>query len=395
MKAQVQIHTAKPSSVRDVNRSIILNMIRLHYPISRAELSERTGIFRSNVSGIVDELIGLALVKEERAIPAGRGRVPFHLYLNDEGLRVIGVSIRPTRTMIALAGLSGQFHRTITVSTPERPDVLVRCIADAVAEIREDLPVGDRDIEEICVSVPGLVDVSAGSIRWASVLTHYSGFPLRSAIEEATGVQTAVDNDCNLAAIAELWLSDRHDAPLTNFAFMEVGSVGIGGGIIVHHELYRGHDSSFAAEYGHMVVDLSGPHCMCGRRGCLELFASDRATWNRWRPHEEFAPERFGEMIEAARAGEAEAVAAVEESARILSIAISNIVFSLNPSVIVLGGRLTELWDRIEKPITHALDAANISVSVRPASVASDELFLQGAVTMAASKAFAKPKFGF
>src|SRR3954447_22583825 len=88
-----QIHTATPSSVRDVNRSIVLNLVRLYQPISRVDLSNRTGIFRSSVSAIVDELVNDGLLLEKRAQPSGRGRVPVDLSLNPNGFRVLGVSI--------------------------------------------------------------------------------------------------------------------------------------------------------------------------------------------------------------------------------------------------------------------------------------------------------------
>lgn len=394
-KASKQVRTATPSSVRDVNRSIILNMIRLHHPISRAELSVRTGIFRSNVSGIVDDLIELGLVSEVRATPAGRGRVPFHLSLRDDGFRVVGVSIRSKRTTVTSAGLTGKPQNTIEMPTPDYPKPLVDNLCAAIEQIRESLPPKQRNFEEICVSVPGLADAAGGSIVWISSLPNYSGFPLRRQLEAAAGIPTAVDNDCNLAAMAELWLSDREDVPLTNFVYLEVGGVGLGGGIITHHEIYRGHDSTFAAEFGHMTVNPEGARCSCGRRGCWELYVTDDATWRRWRPSEEYDPARFSELLNAARGGDPAALGAIAETARILSIGISNIVFSLNPEVIVLSGRITELWELLNKSITNAFESNRVAVPLRRARMAADDLCLQGAVTVAASKAFAKPKFGF
>jgi predicted NBD/HSP70 family sugar kinase len=390
----VQVHTATPSSVRDVNRSIILNMIRLHHPISRAELSDRSGIFRSNVSGIVDELIGLGLVKEERAAPVGRGRVPFHLSLNDEGFRVLGVSIRPAHTTVAYAGLAGCIRKRIDLPTPKQPRVLVESVIDAIKHIRGELPAGGAAFEDICVSVPGLADVLNGNVQWIPALPAYTGFPIRAALEEATGIPVSIDNDCNLAALAELWLSDRENMPLSNVVFIEVGTVGVGGGIIIQHDLYRGRDSTFAGEYGHMAIDLNGPKCSCGRRGCWELYISDRATWQRWKPSVRFDPDRFGELMEAARQRDRKALDAIDESARILAVGVSNIVFALNPDLIIVAGRITEVWDLIEAPVKRTFEAARITVPLRRARMDADELPLHGAVTLAVSKAFAKPKFG-
>src|SRR3954453_2627226 len=97
----LQIPTATPSSIRAVNRSIVLELIRRRQPISRADLARLTGIFRSSVSDIVDELIAEDLVMEERAVPSKRGRVPMSLRLNDSGYAVLGLNIRPSQCQIA------------------------------------------------------------------------------------------------------------------------------------------------------------------------------------------------------------------------------------------------------------------------------------------------------
>src|SRR6185312_2007679 len=93
---------------RDANRSIILNLIRLRQPISRAALSEQTGIYRSNVSGIVEDLIARDLVTERKGKPEGRGRVPIFLSLKADGFQVLGINMRPHKTSVALAGLTGE-----------------------------------------------------------------------------------------------------------------------------------------------------------------------------------------------------------------------------------------------------------------------------------------------
>ena len=103
--------TATTGSVRDINRSILLNLVRSEQPISRADLSRRTGMFRSNVSAIIDELVNERMLTEERPMSAGRGRVPTHLRLNDSAYPVIGVYVQPATTLVAFAGLNGSLNK--------------------------------------------------------------------------------------------------------------------------------------------------------------------------------------------------------------------------------------------------------------------------------------------
>lgn len=390
-----KIRSATPSSVRLVNRAIILNLIRVHAPVSRAELSERSGIFRSNVSEIVDELIERGLVREERAVPVGRGRVPIHLYLNDTGFRVLGISIRPDRTQVAYAGLSGEIQRSTSFETPRSPRQLMGELRTVIRQMRA--AVADdsgRSFEQLCVSVPGLVDAERGRILWAPGLPEYSDCALREAVERIARVPVFVDNDGNLAALAEMWLEDKSGLRLENFVFLEVGDYGVGGGIILNRRIYRGHDSRFVAEFGHMVVDPAGPRCKCGRRGCWELFVCNRATWARC-TSATFAPERFHELVHAAAKGDAREWKAFRDTARFLTLGISNIVLALNPEVVILGGRITDLWDRISPVIEEAHLRSGVELRVRRARLQPDSLFLQGAVSYAAGRAFTQPSLGW
>ncbi|HWQ54007.1 MAG TPA: ROK family transcriptional regulator [Bryobacteraceae bacterium] len=388
-------HSATPSSIRAVNRAILLNLIRLQAPISRAGLSERTGIFRSNVSEIVDELIESGLVREKRAVPVGRGRVPFHLYLNDAGFRVLGISIRPDKTHAAYAGLGGEIQNSLSFATPKTPRGLMNELRLAIREMRSWIPDASGHLfEQICVSIPGLADAARGRVLWVPALPEYSDFALGEELEKLAGAPVSVDNDNNLAALAEMWLEDKSEMRLDNFVFLEIGDVGVGAGLILNHEIYRGHDSTFAAEFGHMVVDPSGPRCECGRRGCWELFVSNRATWARC-TNLEFDAARFEELIQSGLSGDRRVAKAFRETADRLSLGISNIVLALNPEVVVVMGRITKLWHIIRPVVEGVRMRSGIKVCVRPARLQTENAFLQGAVSYAVSKAFAQPNLGW
>lgn len=387
-----RLKTASPASVRDVNRSIVLALIRAHQPIARVALSEITGIFRGNVSEIVDELVGQGLVREERAVPAGRGRVPIHLSLNDDALLVLGVSVRPAETTLALAGLSGRLRATASFPTLPDPKAETAQIRALLRRLKVAAGVAaDTVIRECGVSVPGHVRSEQGVVSWTPSLPQYAGFPLGPELQRKVGTVVSCENDCNLGAFAEMWLREGDIASVDDFVFLEVGDVGVGGGVIIDRQLYKGHDSSFIAEFGHMSIDPNGPECACGRKGCWELFVCDQATWMRYDARTRFSAPRFRKMLaEPARARQA-----LIETGHYLALGLANIALAFNPKMIVLAGEITRAWDSIRPAIAAADGSRNLHLDVRPARLSAEELFLHGSVHLALSRVFAKPKLGW
>jgi predicted NBD/HSP70 family sugar kinase len=388
---QKLIHTATPSSVRDVNRSIILNLVRLHQPISRVDLSNRTGIFRSSVSAIVDDLVRDGLLIEERAVPKGRGRVPVNLFLNPSGFSILAVSIRAFHTRVATAGLTGEVQSTISFPTPQDPMQLVKEVQKAIKRMRSELPC---EWQHVGISVPGLVNRDTGEILMVPSLPQYAGFPIAREIGGLAGADVTAENDTNAAALAELWFHESEVAGIRDLVFVEVGEIGVGAGLIIQGELYGGHDNTWVGEFGHMIIDPSGPPCNCGRRGCWELFACDRATWQRYDSHTEFSTERFEQLIQLAQSGDARAVRAFRTTAEYLSLGISNIVFGLNPRRVVVAGEITKLWGLIQHTVESTWSAGRVQLHLYPARFVPEVLSLQGAVVLALQRAFAGPKLG-
>jgi predicted NBD/HSP70 family sugar kinase len=388
------LYTASPSSVRHVNRSIVLSLIRTHEPVSRVALSEMTGMFRSNVSEIVDQLIEDGLVREERAVPVGRGRVPYNLSLNDDSLLVVGISIRQSTTTLALAGISGRIQETVTFETLADPVRQIREIRKAMLRLKRSAGKDSaQSIRECGVSFPGHVPAESGVISWAPSLPSYTGFAFAEEMHRRLGVVTSCENDCNLGALAEMWLCEEDIAGLNDFIFLEVGEVGLGGGIIINRELYRGHDADFIAEFGHMSLDPDGPLCPCGRSGCWELFVCDRTTWRRYDPGTPFTAARFQRLLKAGP--EEGGRPALLETARFLSFGLANIALAFNPEVVVLAGRITNAWDLIRHTVETAHGSANLKIRVRPARLDAEQLFLHGAVHLALTRVFAKPRLGW
>lgn len=383
------INGATPSTARQINRSIVLNLVRIHQPISRIELSNRTGIFRSNVSAIVDELVSDGLLIEQRAVPKGPGRVPVNLFLNPDGFRVLGISIRTFQTRVASSGLTGQIDTTVSFPTPHHPAAFVKELAKAIRRIRSESKNG---FQEVGISVPGLVNADTGKVLIIPSLPGYSDSPLAEDVSALAGVPASAENDCNTAALAELWFNESEVAGLHDFVYVQVGDVGLGAGLIINSELYRGHDRKWVGEFGHMIIDPSGPVCECGRRGCWELYVSDRATWARYDANTKFTSARFEGLIQLAMEGDTRAAHAFRTTAGYLSLGLSNIVFALNPQTVVLAGEITKVWGLIQHTVELTHSSGSVKIHVYPARYNPDMLALQGAVVMALQKVFAPPR---
>jgi predicted NBD/HSP70 family sugar kinase/chromosome segregation and condensation protein ScpB len=392
-KKSQRIITATPVTVRKVNRAIVLNLIRLHQPISRASLSRQTGIHRSNVSMIVEELLEEGLVHETLANPQGRGRVPFLLTLNPTSLHVIGVNLRVTETQVVLGQFNGEMVSLFSFPTPPRPEVFV-------AELKQHLENAFggahrailKSIRKMVVSIPGMIN--SKKQLWVPALPGFSAFPLKAELERQTGFSASIANNAILGAAAEMWLGDKAGSRSRNFVFVVIGDAGVGTGLVLNRKLYRGHNNTFAGEFGHMIVSADNMQCPCGRQGCWQLYVSDHATWRRYDPQAKFDRAKFNEMIDRAELGEDAALKAIRETARYLALGLSNICLALNPEMIVVGGAITKIWNIVKGEIDKTIHAPYLDVNIRPAQQPLDELFLRGAVTLGLEQFFAAPELG-
>lgn len=344
----------------------------------------------SNVSSVVDELIEEALVTERAGVPAGRGRVPLLLKLND-AYPLFAVNLRSARMTVALAGLSGTLRDKYSQRSPQNPGDFVTAVNKIIRLLAERNGVRLKQARNIGVSVPGLVDSGSGEVLTLPFFPKYARFPLAGEIECLLGIPATIENDCNLAAMALLWQGEA-EGYLSNFVLVDAGDVGLGAGIVMNRELYRGHDRRFAAEFGHMVVDPNGTLCRCGRRGCLELYSTDRATWRRLTGSDNLDNTKFEELIETAERGDEDAIRVFREAEEYLAIAIANIACTLNPNVILVSGRITRVPGSVRR-IQASVNASMFKAEVRAAALPSDELFLRGAICLASERLFSRSPF--
>jgi predicted NBD/HSP70 family sugar kinase len=385
---------------REINRSIVLNLVRAHQPISRADLARAMGVSRGAVTLIVNDLLREGLVIEGATGETMRGRKPTFLYIDSGRRAVIAVDVRASKTFLQLADLSGQpISGVISIPTPREPKAFVEALAERVKSLRAE----DREItaiQGIGVVVPGMVERATMQVLHAPTLG-WRNVNIREPLAAATGLTVQVENSGRACVLAQAWAIRDASAP-GDLVFVSV-SDGVGVGVMIHGEILRG-THNIAGEFGHVPLSLDGPPCSCGSTGCWEAYVSNRATLTRYFGRDvetagptSVEPRAFSieDLIARARSGDAKAVTAIQATARYLGLGLASVVNALDPARLYIGGEITAAWDLIEATVRaalkeRALTPAAGATDIRPVA-ASEHPRLRGAAALVVSPAFAAP----
>ncbi|MCA1815951.1 MAG: ROK family transcriptional regulator [Acidobacteria bacterium] len=343
-------NVARPNTIRDINRQIILNYVRERGPISRAEIAQETALQRSTVSLIVDELKSSGLIEEVTGESTG-GRPPTLLSLRTADAVAIGVDLGTRRTIVATSDLAGRVLEQ--EEFPTDPDSR-KTISHIIDCSRRFIAKGGATIEGVGVSLPGLVDQETGT---ASFIPHFKWRDLEIAkeIRSALGLAVTADNDANAAALAELWFGRPEIREVRDFIMVLIEE-GIGTGIVFDGQVHRGKNGA-AGEFGHMTIGRDAPvACAAGSQGCWEAFASERAALARYAKLKRgaCAAFEFGRLVELAFEGEGEAQTALKETAHYLGVGIANLIQGLSPEAVIIGGPIVRAWSLIANDIQTA-----------------------------------------
>jgi predicted NBD/HSP70 family sugar kinase len=375
---------ASSEAIRNVNRRIVLNLIRTRQPISRADLARVSGMQRSTISLIVEELIEENWVIEGPTGRLPRGRRPTFLHLNENRV-IVGVDIRPTQTTVALADVNGNFTAQETFVTPRDP---VAAIALLIKRIRSIIHACEgKKIEGIGISVPGRINRGEGRLVFAPNLK-WRDIDLGKPIAKATGLDVELENAANACVLAAVWF-DRMDE-CQNLVVVTV-SEGIGIGIYMNGQLSRGHNN-MAGEFGHVPLDPKGPLCSCGTHGCWEVFASNRAAIRYYHESTTHSDRpNFTDLLRLADLGDNRAAKALDMMAHYLGRGMRMIVAGLAPERIVVIGELTKSWRRFGPVIESEVRALVLQGGFPPLLIPAHEegmARLRGTVALVLQKHF-------
>jgi len=267
---------------------------------------------------------------------------------------VVGVDLGGTKILAGLFDSSLECVGTAKVSTKAQRGLdtvlsrIERCVKDAVDEADLSL----KQVLGVGIGAPGAVDFETGTVLFAPNLEGWKEVPLKKELEKRLGLPVFVENDGNIAVLG-VHVAELKAKP-HNVVGIFVGT-GIGGGIIINNELFSGFNHT-AGEIGHMIIDINGPKCGCGSRGCFEALASRTAIFQRIKAGirdgektlltemlgENLEDLRSGDLRKAIRRGDKFISKIIEQVAECIGIGVANLVNILAPEVVVLGGGVME-----------------------------------------------------
>jgi predicted NBD/HSP70 family sugar kinase len=302
--------------VKRINRSVLLRLLRARPGLSRARLAAESGLTKSTVSLLVRELLEDGWLRESGAAVAdglGRPSIPLHIH---EGLRALtGVEIAVETLRVACVSLMGErLHAEAQPLAARTPQAVCRQAARMVADAHRALAARGLRSSGIGVGVPGAVDDASGQVRFAPNLG-WRGVSLLPdlvaalAAEGIEGLPVQLQNDADAAALGEYEFAGGESEDPLVFVSCDVG---VGAGVVLNDRLFTG-AHGMAGEIGHSVLQMDGPLCSCGRRGCAEAF--------------------LGSRVLGGSAGEA------RRGADYLGVLLQNLWVTFEPRAIVVGGQ--------------------------------------------------------
>jgi glucokinase-like ROK family protein len=368
----------------------IFDIIRRDGPISRAQLGRVTNLSKSTVSLHVDRLLRLGVVKEEaRQTDSGPGRRSLLRFSADHAF-VVGIELGITSIDVAVCDLEATVlhSHSEALNIAQGPVPVLRRAYELVNGLLEDMGHSAGELAGIGIGLPGPVNRTLGSVVSPPIMPGWDRYPVRDEVTDQFGVPCFVDNDVNVMALGEARAGSARASE--SFLFVKIGT-GIGAGLVIDGELYRGFKGS-AGDIGHIGIDGETTRCACGNRGCLEVVAGGAAIGRKGQELAEngrspalakLAAERAAEdpprgitaveVGQAAAQGDTAALELVIESGRHVGSVLSKLVNFFNPEMVILGGGTTNIGDAFvgairEMVIRRSTQLATVDLVIRRAA---------------------------
>jgi predicted NBD/HSP70 family sugar kinase len=386
------------------HRALVLNLVRADHRLTRAEIARQTKLSPAAVSGIVDALVRIGLLREGSATATGGlGRRPVQLLFNPGARLALGIAIDVPQISAALVDLGGDLREVFRVPlAPKAQPDEVLALAASLGQ-RALRSAGGTPVIGVGVAAPGIVSWPNGVNRFSPNFG-WHGVPIREQLETLLVQRVLVDNEVRALALAEYHFGAARGARTA--VFIDAG-YGLGGAVILDGNLYRGVHNA-AGEVGHNTVDPEGPLCACGNRGCLEVYASVNGLVARAR--EALAAGRVSALTDpdhavlisieaiakAAESGDSVATDLLGRAARYLGLAVANAVDNWDPELVVLSGPVIDCGGQFFDDLLVAeqrsvLESARNRVEVRRAVIHPDAKVV-GAATLVIAEYLAAPE---
>lgn len=340
--------------VKKNNKALVLQLIMEKEPISRADISQVSGLHKTTVSSLVNELLNEELIYESGPGESSGGRRPVLLHFNKVAGYAIGIDIGVNYVLSVLTDLKGnivnQKNQPVNQTTYSS---IMNIVESMVQSLMNEMPASRYGIVGIGAGVPGIVN-KEGTVLLAPNLG-WNNIHLKTDLETLFKVPVVIENEANAGAIGEQQFGAGQD--FQNIIYISAG-IGIGVGIILNQELYQG-KNGFSGEMGHMIIDLNGKRCNCGSRGCWEAYASEYALLEM--AGKDMDSDSLESLLKLAENRDENAQILFEKIGDYLGYGINNIINTFNPDQVIIGNRLALAKEWIEPSVRKTIETHTLS----------------------------------
>ena len=383
-------------SAVETSRALV-DLVRSSGVVSRVELAERSGLAGASISRTVKRLLEDGLLVEVGQADSTGGKRRTLLALNTTGRFAVGVSVDEARLTHVLINLRGEVvGEMVSAGTASLdPQRVVERVAEEIQRLLVQHDVSADLVAGIGLGIAGRLDAHGTSMRASREATDWEQFALEQALTEATGLPVVLQHDYVCAALGEFWVGR---IPATDDFVCFYAATGFGAGIVLGGEVYGG-ASGNAGEIGHMVLDVDGPQCWCGSRGCLEVFAGPRTVVAAALDDPDLArrlalsgrPEDLRAdfaTVALTSSDDPKCSALLERSARYVAAAVLSLTNALDLDRIVLSGpAFADAGPLYLGEVQSAVGRLSFLRQVHPVTVSLSQLGLQSAAIGAATVA--------
>jgi predicted NBD/HSP70 family sugar kinase len=375
---------------RQLNRFRVIETLYRYPEATRFELAHRTGLSRATVSNLIDELREAGVV-EERDHPDGRprttGRPPILLSLASDAAFAVGLDIGHRHVRAAVCDLSGTpiadewSPADVDDAYAETLDLAERLVGKALG----DAALAEERLLGVGVGLAAPIDNATGEVDAGAILPGWDGTRPAEELSARLGLPVQLDNDANVGALGEQVFGAARG--VEDLIYVRL-SAGIGAGLVVRGQPYRGH-RGLAGEIGHVAVDPAGHICRCGNRGCLETVASPVAV-------ADLLERTLGRrvdvdtLLDLVRSGDRGARRAIADAGEAIGRALSSFVNALNPELVLVGGELAAAGPVLLEPIQSAMERHSVPAAAAGLRVEAGALGERAEVLGAAALALAQ-----
>jgi N-acetylglucosamine repressor len=345
--------SADRNLIRAINRSIVLNAIKNHGPISRTDLAQLTGLSPASISNISAALIQTGLVFEKESGDSSGGRKPVLLALDPHGGYVIGIKLTEFQISATLTDLEAtvMLNRSAVVDSKD-PQVILEHLSEMVQDIITSQQIPPGKLLGVGLGLAGIINTQEGVLRYSPVFGWHN-LPIGQILKERLNVPVYLDNDVNTLTITEQLFGAGRG--MDDFLIVTVGR-GVGLGIVVNGQIYHGFLGG-AGEFGHTVCGEEGPLCDCGKHGCLETYVADPYLLQAANQTLSQTAPDIETVIDLARQGQPALQAIFAKAGQKLGQGIANLINLFNPQLIIISGEGVRAGDLMFDAMRAAIQA--------------------------------------